>query len=269
MKKAYADIPAGQMFYWSEGQGAPLLLIHQSSFSSFEYENIIPILAKKFRVIAPDTLGYGYSDPAPLQWGFLDFVRSFVDFLDAVGIKKASIVGHHTGALIAAELGASYPDRVDKLVLSGCAVYEPELRKQKYAKQMALPPQGSLPPAADGSHSIGMWKKQQEENPDSPPDNVHRAMIANFLHYDKPGTGNAFTALLGYDIEPTLKHIRKPTLVLAGTKDVIKPPSFKPADTAARLIPGARFKWIEGGAILVAYEMPDAFAGAVLEFLAS
>jgi len=266
MKRAFIDTPNGQMCYIYAGSGKPLVMFHQSSFYSFEYERVIPILANKFRVIAPDTLGYGYSDPAPRDWKFQDFVRSQVQFMDALGIEHAHLVGHHTGALIAAELAISFPDKVDKLVLSGCAVYEPATREDYYRKQLALPPEGPLPPVEDGSHAIRMWKMQRRENPDSPVENIHRAMIANFLHYEKKG-GDAFTALLGYDIEPRLPLIRKPTLVIAGSKDVIQPPLFKPPETPAKLIPGAKYKVIEGGAILIAYEMPEEFAAAILEFL--
>jgi len=266
VKRYFVNTPGGQMCYLTEGTGLPLVLFHQSSFSSFEYERIIPILSKKFRVVAPDTLGYGYSDPAPRHWTFLDFVRSQEEFMNALGINNAYVVGHHTGALIAAELAISYPQMVDRLVLSGCAIYEPSTRLDFYHKQSSLPPEGPLPPVEDGSHVIRMWKMQKRENPDSPVDSVHRAMIANFLHYDKKGS-DAFTALLGFDIEPRLSMIRKPTLVISGSKDVIQPPLFKPPDTPAKLIPGVKYKLIEGGAILVAYEMPEQFACAILEFL--
>lgn len=266
MKRAFADTRHGQVHYVTEGSGPTLLLLHQSTFDYFEYERVIPLLAERFRVIAPDTLGYGYSDPAPREWGFIDFTDSIIDFMNALGLDRPDIAGHHTGAIFAAEIAAGHPERVNRLVLSGCALYEPATQKDFYARQRALTPSGPLPPVADGSHVIRMWKMQQRENPDSPLESVHRAMIANFLHYEKEG-GDAFTALLGYDLAPRLPLIQAPTLVINGSKDVIQPPLFKTPDTPAKLIPGAKYRVIEGGAILVAYDMPEEFARAILGFL--
>ena len=65
MKRAYADIPEGQIFYRFEGSGEPVLLLHAGVTSSGEYIKVIPFLSKNYRVIAPDFLGNGDSDPAP------------------------------------------------------------------------------------------------------------------------------------------------------------------------------------------------------------
>lgn len=133
MKRAYADIPEGQIHYQTEGSGEPLLLLHQSTpLSSDEYAKMIPILAKTYRVIAMDTLGFGKSDAPPPLYEMPGYARSVAHFLNTLGISKTSIVGHHTGASIAVEVAAAYPKLVDKLILSGCPHYTPEMREERF-----------------------------------------------------------------------------------------------------------------------------------------
>lgn len=110
MKRAYADIPEGQIHYRTEGEGPPLLLIHQAVISSLEYSRMIPILSKTHRVMAMDMLGCGGSDKPPRAYQIGDYARSVASFLDSLGIKKASVVGHHTGACIGVELAVTYPE---------------------------------------------------------------------------------------------------------------------------------------------------------------
>jgi pimeloyl-ACP methyl ester carboxylesterase len=139
VKRAYADLKSGnQMYYETMGEGDPVIFIHQSWWSNFEFEGVLPLVAQKYKVYSPDTLGFGYSPPAPFEWEFVDFCDSFIDFMDALGIEKASIVGQHTGALVGADLAARYPERIDKLVLGGLAIYQKEIREKKYARRRMI-----------------------------------------------------------------------------------------------------------------------------------
>ena len=103
------------------------------------------------------------------------------------------------------------------------------------------------------------------QNPESDLNYVQKAFIASILHADKRG-GSAILAQQAYDRDPHLPLIKSPTLCLSGTKDVIGPPIFEPPDTAAKLIPGAIHRWIEGG-LGVTYEKPEEFTQPILEFL--
>ena len=70
MKRAYADIPEGQIHYRIEGSGEPILLLHAGVTSSDEYTRVIPFLSKTYCAIAPDFLGNGDSDPAPYAYKY-------------------------------------------------------------------------------------------------------------------------------------------------------------------------------------------------------
>ncbi len=60
VRRAFLDAPEGQIHYRTAGAGRPVLLLHQTPRSSDEYRDVIPILARELRVVAMDTIGYGF-----------------------------------------------------------------------------------------------------------------------------------------------------------------------------------------------------------------
>ena len=102
MKRAYADIPEGQIHYRIEGDGEPILLLHMAVASSDEFVRAMHILSRTYCAIAPDFLGEGDSDPAPFAYQIPDHARTVVSFMDSLDIKKTNIVGHHLGSIVAA-----------------------------------------------------------------------------------------------------------------------------------------------------------------------
>ena len=288
VKRGYADIGDGlQMYYETMGEGYPLILLHQSWWNSFEFEKVIPLLAKKYTVYAPDTLGFGFSQAAPEGWEFTDFTDSVIHFMDAMGIKKAHFCGQHTGALLMADLDARYADRCDGMCYGGLPIYDEELRKKKNALRRmigtnqapyikALQPgdvigneSGLLQRKEDGSHMIEYWMEQMRENPDSKLEYVQRAAMANMLHYDKGGA-DAITVLLAFDLKRALKFCTRPSLQLIGSRDCVKKPLFETIESASNLMKSEikRFKVIYGAGIMGWLDYPMEYAEAVLEFLA-
>lgn len=105
------------------GRGPPLLLIHGSGPGVSAWANWrlnLPALAERFRVVAPDMVGFGFTDrPAGISYGMDTWVRHAVGVLDALGIERAHVVGNSFGGALAIALAARHPDRVDRLVLMG------------------------------------------------------------------------------------------------------------------------------------------------------
>lgn len=106
-----------------QGQGFPVLLIHGSGPGVTAWANwrgIIPQLAQTRRVIAPDMLGFGYSErPADARYSQQRWVEHAIGVLDALGIEQADIVGNSFGGGLALALAIRYPARVRRLVLMG------------------------------------------------------------------------------------------------------------------------------------------------------
>ena len=101
----------------------PVLLLHGSGPGVTAYANwrlTIPALATRVRVLAPDLVGFGFTErPDTVVYDMDTWVGQVVGLLDALGIERASVVGNSFGGALALRLAARYPDRVDRLVLMG------------------------------------------------------------------------------------------------------------------------------------------------------
>jgi pimeloyl-ACP methyl ester carboxylesterase len=100
-----------------EGQGEPLLLIHGMAGSSQTWRAVLPQLAKKYRVIAPDLLGHGRSTKPRTDYSLGAFAVGLRDLLDELGVKSATVVGHSLGGGIAMQFLYQHPDYCRRLVL--------------------------------------------------------------------------------------------------------------------------------------------------------
>jgi pimeloyl-ACP methyl ester carboxylesterase len=109
--------------YLEAGSGSDVILIHGSGPGVTAYANwrlVIPELARKFHVVAPDMVGFGFSErPTDVEYSVQTWADQTVGVMDALGIRKASVVGNSFGGAIALRIAAQHPDRVDKLVLMG------------------------------------------------------------------------------------------------------------------------------------------------------
>jgi 2-hydroxymuconate-semialdehyde hydrolase len=111
--------------YHDVGEGPPVLLIHGSGPGVTGWANwrlTIPALATRFRVLAPDMVGFGYTErPADVQYNMDNWVSHIIGFMDALGIERAHVVGNSFGGGLALALAIRAPQRVARLVLMGSA----------------------------------------------------------------------------------------------------------------------------------------------------
>ena len=105
------------------GSGTPVLMIHGSGPGVSAWANwrqAIPALAGSRRVIAPDMVGFGYTDrPAGIEYSMDTWVRQGLDLLDALGLERVHLVGNSFGGALAMALAIRAPERVQRLVLMG------------------------------------------------------------------------------------------------------------------------------------------------------
>lgn len=256
MKRRFCDTALGQVHLVEdgEGEGTPLLLIHQTPRSIDEYAEVLPILAGHRRVIAVDTPGYGASDPVPGQPEIADYAAAFHEVLNELDLKKATIVGHHTGALIAVEMAALNPDRVDRLVLSGPIYMDAEAR----GRLRPLFQQWHI--EEDGSHLKIKWDAMHAWLPRR--DLIQRFVVDLFRAGETSEQGHFAAA--NYRMEDRLPQVRRPGLLMFGTRDV-----FAPSEAAgpfrAALLP-CREATLDAG-IFPANETPGEFARILLDYV--
>lgn len=111
--------------YLEAGSGPPVVLIHGSGPGVTAYANwrlTIPALAERFRVLAPDMVGFGGTERPPgVVYDLKTWADQVVGFLDAHGIERASLVGNSFGGAIALRVATQHPERVGRLALMGSA----------------------------------------------------------------------------------------------------------------------------------------------------
>jgi len=112
-----AQINGVKLHYMTAGHGTPLILLHGYAETSLMWKPIIPVLAERFTVIAPDLPGIGDSD---IPTDGLDMKSAAVrihDLAKSLAVQKAHVVGHDIGLMVAYAYAAQFPTEVTKLVL--------------------------------------------------------------------------------------------------------------------------------------------------------
>jgi pimeloyl-ACP methyl ester carboxylesterase len=248
--------PLGEVHFidTGSGDGPPLVLLHQTPRSVDEFAEVIPILATSHRVIAVDNPGYGASEVPARQPTVEQYADTIIALLDHLGIAKATLVGHHTGAILAVDIDARHPERVDRLVLSGPHYMDEELRQKLHEISV----QWRVRP--DGSHMMEKWEKFSGWVDD--PTIVHR-VVTDLLSAGETSEYGHF-ACADYRMEDTLPLVKAPTLLIVGRNDFF---ANDPRNTIfAETIPDTVKVELDGGVFLPT-ESPDAFAQAILDYL--
>ena len=222
---------ARQVHYRHVGKGPVVLCFHQSPLSSRDMLATLEKWRKHFTCIAPDTPGYGLSDPLGVDRAEMsDFADAAVEFMDALGIRKAAAYGFHTGAMVSAALAARHPDRVVCAAANGYVVLTEAERSDIVANY--LPP---FHPAWDGSHLTWLWARLREQTIFFP---WYRKTQADRLDFDVPSPEALQVAALdflrsgdhyrvGYRAaftmrsEEALTAMRVPALITASKFDVL------------------------------------------------
>jgi pimeloyl-ACP methyl ester carboxylesterase len=123
----YVEVNGNRVAYRDEGEGEVLLLVHGMAGSSSTWRHAIAELGRDFRVIAPDLLGHGHSDKPRSDYSLGGYAVWLRDFMDALGIARATVIGQSLGGAIALQLAYQHRQRCERLVLIASSGLEPEL----------------------------------------------------------------------------------------------------------------------------------------------
>lgn len=117
------DTSAGALAVLDEGSGDPVVMLHGIPTHSYLWRDVAAIVAVSRRIIAPDLLGFGFSDnPEDADLSPMGQADVIDELLDGLGIESYALVGHDYGALVACELLARHPERVTRLVLTNTSL---------------------------------------------------------------------------------------------------------------------------------------------------
>jgi pimeloyl-ACP methyl ester carboxylesterase len=129
VSRAYAKSRHGQIHYriaGAHGSRGPLLLLHPSPLNGSIYENLMADMGRDRLVVAPDTPGFGMSDPPPSPPEISDYAAVMLDFVGELGLGLVDVMGYHTGSLTAVEMSRQNPDVVRKIVMISATCFTPQ-----------------------------------------------------------------------------------------------------------------------------------------------
>lgn len=258
-RRRYLDVPWGQVHVREAGHpDAPLLLLlHQTPLSGRTYAPVLDRLGDRVHAVAPDTAGYGASDPPPEPWDLAGYARAVWSVVDALGAEQVVLLGQHTGAVVSVEATRQQPDRVAGVVLHGVPVYTDEERAER-ARSYAPP----YTIDADGGHLAEIWSRQRRLYPRQDP-TAATDYVADYLATG-PDYATAYRAVFAYDISANLSAIADhEVLLLCGEHDLVHEHHLR---AAARLTQ-AREVTIADATDFAPAEHPETFVAHVRSFL--
>ena len=112
-----AEIEGMQLHYLTAGSGPPLLLLHGYAETSWMWRSLLPSVAERFMIVAPDLPGIGDSDIPADGLDMQSAAIRIQQLARSLGIEKASVVGHDIGLMVAYAYAAQFPGEVEKLVV--------------------------------------------------------------------------------------------------------------------------------------------------------
>jgi pimeloyl-ACP methyl ester carboxylesterase len=250
--RAFIRLPGGLVHYRYAAAPAntdrtPLLMAHGGPGSSLGLALLIAALGADRRVVAPDMMGNGESDPPPVRPTSIAFYADCLcAVMDRLGLETVDLYGHHTGAQVVCELAIARADRVRRVVLDGLGLFTEEERAEYLARYAP-----EIVPDARGESLMWVWdfiSQTTQHFPHYRRDEAHRieggapppaaAVMTRAAEVLKVWDTYhlAYQAAVSHPLAERLPLLTCPAWVL----EVARDPLARYAAPAAALIPGAR-----------------------------
>jgi pimeloyl-ACP methyl ester carboxylesterase len=270
----FLDLNGDRVAYRDEGSGEVLLLIHGMAGSSDAWRELIPRLAKNYRVVAPDLLGHGQSTKPRGDYSLGAFAVWLRDLLDELGIARATIVGHSLGGGVAMQFIYQHPDYCERVILISSGGLGPDvgwiLRLLSAPGAEFILPIIAPTPVLKVGNKIGSWFtsagmrapraseiwRAYSSFSDRPTRDAFLRTLRSVVDY----RGQAVSALNRLHVRSEL-----PTLAIWGEDDEIIPVEHGYAAQAARA--GSRLEVLPGVGHFAHVEAPNEVADIIDDFM--
>ncbi|GHB61783.1 hypothetical protein GCM10010331_57100 [Streptomyces xanthochromogenes] len=261
--------------YRTAGQGPPVVLIHGIGDSSATWAGLIPGLARRYTVLAPDLLGHGASDKPRADYSVAAYANGLRDLLGVLGIERATLVGHSLGGGVAMQFAYQYPELAERLVLVGAGGVGREVNPVLRAATL---PGAELILALLGRPAMRRPTRLVIEllrllgtdlGQDAPdllglvdalPDARSRSVFVRTLRAVVDPHGQVVTML-----DRCYLTAGMPTLLIWGSRDSVVPPSHGHRAHAA--MPGSRLEIFDGAGHFPFHQDPARFLALVEDFI--
>lgn len=283
LQMGYMDVPAN-----GTPNGRSVVLMHGKSFCGATWEGSIKALSDAgYRVIAPDQIGFCTSSkPEHYQYSFQQLASNTHQLLEKLGVKKATIIGHSTGGMLATRYALMYPAQTEQLAMVNPIGLEdwkalgvPYISvDQWYARELKVSAEG-IRKYQLNTYYVGRWKPEYERWVDM------YAGLSNGPGHKQVAWNSAliYDMILTQPVYYEFKDLKMPTLLLIGTSDNtaigkdVAPPEVKAklgdytvlGKQAAKLIPKATLVEFPGLGHAPQMEEPAQFHKALLQGLNS
>jgi 3-oxoadipate enol-lactonase len=258
----WIEVNGTALRYDAAGAGpGTLVLVHEMGGTLESWDQVVPALARGRRVLRYDTRGAGQSEKIRGAVTFDVMAADLVALLDALGISgRVALAGCAVGGGIVLHTAARHPERVAALVAMGPATgVAAERRAATIARAEAmerLGPAGVIEESFAASYPPEVRHDAEQ----------YRRFRARWLANDPESYGAIYRMLAEARIEDGFRGVTCPALLLAGTRDRLRPPAL--VEPLARAMPKARFQALDTGHFM-AVQTPGLVAEAVGGFLAS
>jgi pimeloyl-ACP methyl ester carboxylesterase len=275
--KRDADLPQGTIRYREEGDGEALLFIHGLGVNGDLWRKVVPRLSKDFRCIVPDWPLGSHLVPmaADADLSLPGLAQLAVDFMDALELDTATLVGSDGGGSIAQMVAVEHPERVARLVLTSSELYERFLPPMFPFKQLqmsasvpgSLWPLGQFLRLRSAQRVFGYGISVKKGLPD-------RATMDSYLRPGRTSAGvrrdlrkylRAVDPQYTIDLAEKMKRFDKPVLLAWGEEDKLIPLEY--ARRFAADVPNARLEVIPDSRTFVPEDQPEALADAIGSFV--
>jgi pimeloyl-ACP methyl ester carboxylesterase len=263
VKRALVATSFGQIHCREAGSGPAIVLLHVNQQSSALYIELIEALAPRMRAIAIDYPSHGGSDHVAGQPTIGDYARCVVEVMDALGVGRFVALGEAVGALVAVELAASCPERVERLVLVNCPFF---FDPRGPTDELLGPSRERLRPADESGFPVTrtlrfLLEKDPLHAPMHPTqswmDRINRAQIE--VGRDR---WQALAALKAYELGPALERVRCPALLVMGEHFYHR----AGADEIRRRLPEIRYEVLPDTRFCAGWERAPEIARLAIEF---
>ncbi len=248
----YANVNGISMYYETHGQGTPVVMLHGGYADSDMWLIESWLLSYHYKVIEIDSRGHGRSSDGHLPITYEQMADDTLELLDQLNIGNAHFVGWSDGAVIASQIAAFKPERVNQLVLFGAA-YQGNV----YIDAFSLLLNDNNIFNAFVDIAFGIKYKSISPNPD------HWTVFRDKLHTLWQSPCYFATSAVGHCLEP-LQNISAPTLVVAGEYEIIK---LSHTQAIAQAIPGSELKIVPKAGHFLPELRPFTAARIIRDFL--
>jgi len=247
---------APSLRYALEGSGAGrLVLLHEMGGNLCSWDAVVPLLADSFTTLRYDQRGAGCSEKPRAPFTYGDHVDDLERVLAASGLTPPfAICGIAVGAAIAVAFAHRHPQAVSAMVLCSPALSVDAAQQRFVAERAETAKRDGMQAIVDASLARSYPEHLRGDRA------RFHAYRAAFLANDPVCYAHANLMLAGSDMEPALRDVTAPCLILAGRHDLVRPPAQVQA-MASRLR-GAEFAVIDSGHIM-AVQAPNDLAAAL------